>query len=384
MERISSAEFQELLQAADPVSISIYLPTEEVGLAPSQRRAELQNFETEVTKELDTAEVPDALRRKISEKFAEIRENPALWEVNQKGLALFLSPNFSKVLRLPSPVRRLISVSHRFHLKPLIHLFSQPCEFYVLFLAKKEVSLFYGDCYEFKKATAPDLPQSVEEVTGVEVNERDLQFHTSPSGGAGGRPAVFHGSSSWKDDKNKYLEKFLQQVDKAVSKYLQNHKQPLLLSGAERLVTLYREVNSYPQLLKELWLKRNDDAKALSELYGQALDVMAPYFVEQEKKDVEAVLAKGNIDRFSVELDEILRQARMGRVDTLLVAEGIREWGTFNPDTLAVTYSSQPTAGTHDLLDTACVETVVNGGKAYVLPLEQIPEQKHAAAIFRY
>lgn len=384
MERISNSEFQELLQATDPVSVSIYFPTEEVGLAPTKRRAELQNFETEVVKELEAAKVPEALRRKMSEKFAELRENPDLWEVNQKGLALFLSPTFSKVLRLPSPVRRLISVSQRFHLKPLIHLFSQPCQFYVLFLAKKEVSLFHGDCYEFKKVSVPDLPQSVEEVTGVEVNERSLQFHTSPSGGAGGRPAVFHGSSSWKDDKNKYLEKFLQQVDKAVTKYLQGRKQPLLLSGAERLVTLYQEVNSYPHLLKDVWLKRSDDAKSLSELYGQALDTLAPYFIEQQKKDVEEVLAKGNVDRFSVELDEILRQARMGRVDTLLVAEGIREWGTFNPDTLAVTYSSQPTAGAHDLLDTACVETVINGGKAYVLPLEQIPEQKHAAAIFRY
>jgi hypothetical protein len=385
MDKIALTDFQKLLEYSHPFSISLYFSSDEVGLEPLKRKAEFQSLEKEILDQLNQLGATEPEIKQVVRSLNQIKEKDELWAIGPKGFAAFISPDFCQLFQLPIEVKNLALISFRFHLKPLIRLLAQPCEFYLLSLTKKKIQLYKGDLYGLESVDVPDLPKSFEEVVGVETSERHLQFHTrttTPHGG--GRPAIFHGSSSWGDDKHKYLARYLQQVDHAVEKLLRDTNLPLILSGVERMVTTYQGANTYAHLLPELFIKGSNALANSSKLHTKALEILEPYFVQQEKDVIEKYFAHGGTNQFSFELEEILREARLGRVDTLVVAQGVREWGQFNPDTLQVTHSAEPTTEAHDLLDIACAQTLLTGGRAFVLPPDQIPLQKPAAAVFRY
>lgn len=386
MEKITIDDFQELFNYSNSLSVSLYLATDEVGLQATKRKAELQNLEKDVMEQLQQQQVSKVFISKVKDTLDKVKSSDTVWDVRQKSLALFISPDFYRLFQLPITVKNLTSVSKRFHLKPLIQLLSDPQDFYVLSLSKKSVELYKGDRYEMKKVPVPGLPQTLEEVVGVETGDRHLQFHTStttPNGG--GRPAAFHGQSMpWKDDKQRYLERFLQAVDTAVTKYLKDQTTPLIVSGVERMITTYHNVTQNNATLKDIALSGNDKDLSLSDLHQKSLQVLQPYFIQQEKEKLQIFLDRKSSSQFSEQLDEILRQAQLGRVDTIAVAQGMREWGQFDPQNLSVTYSDSSNPAAHDLLDTACAVSIMNGGKAYLLPPEQLPAGKHVIAVFRY
>lgn len=386
MHKITLADFEELFKRTHSPSISIYFSTDDAGLEATKRKALLQNNERTVMEQLQKFDMPEMLVKQVAHTFALLRDDDVVWEVSQKSLAIFVSPDFYRVYQLPIKVKSFVHVSSRFHLKPLIRLVAESSDFYILSLAKKSVTLFQGDRYSLKKIQLPDLPQTMEEVVGVETSGRHLQFHTGTATPRGSdRPASFHGQSSpWKDDKQRYVRRFLQAIDKVITDYLENTKAPLLLSGVERMLTTYWEIATYPQVVPELCLKGNGEEDSLTLLHELAFECLEPYFMQQEKDEVESVMDSGNRRYFSLELDEILREAHLGRVDKVMVAQGIREWGQFDPKTLAVTYADETTPETHDLLDTVCAVTLMNGGKAYVLPPEEMPNHQEIVALFRY
>ncbi len=385
MEKVSLTDFQQLLEYSHPFSISLYLSSDEVGLEPLKRKAEFQDLEREILDQINQLGASQAEVKRVTRCLNEIKNKDELWEIGPRGFAAFMSPDFCQLFQLPIEVKNLALISYRFHLKPLIRLLTQPCEFYLLSLTKKKIQLYKGDRYGLEPVEVPDLPKSFEEVVGVETSERHLQFHTQTASNRGGtRPAIYHGSSSWGDDKHKYLARYLQQVDNAVEKYLRASNLPLILSGVERMITTYQGANTYAHLVAHLIIKGSNALANLSALHKKALELLEPYLLQQEKQLVEKYFAHGGTNQFSFEIEEILREARLGRVDTLVVAQGVREWGQFNPDTLKVIQTGEPTPEAHDLLDIACAQTLLTGGRAYVLPPEQIPQHHSAAAVFRY
>ncbi len=77
----------------------------------------------------------------------------------------------------------------------------------------------------------------------------------------------------------------------------------------------------------------------------------------------------------------------MGRVESLFVAVGHQQWGTFDPDTHRAYLHPSAEPGDEDLLDLAVVQTLLHGGNVYMVNLEEMPDDPmHGplAAVFRY
>ncbi len=385
MERFNPQGFYELLHASHPRSVSIYLPTPEVGADGNRRDVQLRDLVEKVLDQLKSVELKKNEHKNVMKVVDEMLSSDEFWRQGNKGFAIFVSPHLQKWYRLPIDILPLAIVSYRFHLKPLIPLVTEHEDFYLLSLSKQRVELFCGDRYGLHKEEVVGMPKDLEEVVGTDTGERQLQFHTRSTSSSGGRrPAVYHGQSSWKDDKQKYLNRFLQQVDNAVTKHLETQKAPLILSGVEKMLTEYVIINTYPHLLKEVVLQGNREGDSLKNLHTEALQKLQSYFYDQERAKIEKYLTHGSPRRISTKIDEILRQARMGKVDTVLVARGVRKWGKFDENTLAVDVEDKQTPQNHDLFDLACAETMLNGGTAYVLPPEFIPTPEPIAAVFRY
>jgi hypothetical protein len=384
MGKFDATTLRQSIDHIHPLCISLYLSTDEVGLQSTKKKVLLQNAEREVLRKLDVLQVSSENKEKIQQAIEELKKNEAVEDLKPTGLAAFISPESSQVFYLDSQVKNITLVAERFHLKPILLELGRELDFYVLSLTQDSVDLYKGNRTSLEKITVPNLPKNMVEVVGTESDGRHLQFHTSTSSpGGGSRPASFHGhSESWKDDHHRYLTKFLQAVEKAVSDFLEETPTPLLLMGAERMITEYRTITKYHLLLDEA-LGANDGSRSMSELHGEAL-AKVPQNVEIEKAFLQEIMDTGAAERFSFQLDDILRQAYLGRVQTVFVAEDLEVWGKYDAQNFTVERFDSYQAGAEDLLNLACVLTLSKGGKAFALPVEEMPEQKQAVAIFRY
>ena len=83
-------------------------------------------------------------------------------------------------------------------------------------------------------------------------------------------------------------------------------------------------------------------------------------------------------------LKEILPAAFHGRVEVLFVADGIEQWGKFDPLENTVELQQKIAPGDQDLLNSAAVKTFANGGTVYLAEPGDVPGDGLLAALFRY
>lgn len=76
--------------------------------------------------------------------------------------------------------------------------------------------------------------------------------------------------------------------------------------------------------------------------------------------------------------------AYYGRVEELFVAVGVQQWGTFNRDTNTIEIHQEAEVGDDDLLNSAAIQTILNGGTVYAVEPEKVPAEAPLAAVFRY
>ena len=149
------------------------------------------------------------------------------------------------------------------------------------------------------------------------------------------------------------------------------------------MVSLYKEVASYPHVTEEFVEGRPDNLTA-EELFQRAKAIVEPIFKKEEmeaKEKFEALLGTG---KASSMLEEVLPAAFSGRVEVLFVPLGVQVWGKWKKATHEMELTSREDPEARDLLDLAAVETLRSRGKVYVVSPEEVPGGKDVAAIFRY
>jgi hypothetical protein len=384
MKNISLAEFQNLSEYQAPNCISLYVVTPEVGAEGHMQPAHLHNAFRKALQKVSFSDKKEEER--IEKIFTKIANSEILRTQRVAGFAVFIGSDDYWWYQLPVVFEPFVEVSQRFHLKPLIPMVMQQPKFYVLSLSKQKVQFFKGDNDGLIEEKVEGLPENIEAVVGTETEPNQLQFHTSTIGTGGGkRPAQFHGPS-WKDDQQKYLEKFMAAVTSAVTAHLQNKKEkyPLIVAGVERMITEYTNINKNPDFDQKLTILGNFDKEPPESFHNKCLDIIKPFLTSQAVERVDDVIKRDSPDKFSISLTEILKQARLGRIDTLLVTQNQHVWGNFNPDNLQVIQDMKPNSKNSDLLDVACIETLFTNGKVFVVPKEDMPKGALLAAIFRY
>jgi hypothetical protein len=215
--------------------------------------------------------------------------------------------------------------------------------------------------------------------------ERQLQFHTAtgPSGGKGSRAAAFHGHGGVVQDDKVDILRYFHKVDDGLRKLLAGEQAPLMLAGVDYLLPLYREANTYPHLI-EAGIEGNPDNLSAEELHQQAWAIVQPRFLEERIEAAKRFRQFADTDQASDDLAEVVPAAYHGRVETLFVALDLQQWGTFDPATNEVQLHQDTKPGDQDLLDSAAVQTLLNGGSVYAVEPEQMPVEAPLAALLRY
>jgi hypothetical protein len=271
----------------------------------------------------------------------------------------------------------------RFHIKPLLPLFSSDGRFYVLALSQNEVRILQCTRFSSMALDLPELSGGLQAVLNYDDTGKALQFHTGTADSDGRRSALFHGHGIGVDDAKDEIVQYFRRIDAVISRILQNETAPLVLAGVDYLLPLYRSVSGYGNLAED-GIQGNPDSLPAQTLHARAWEIVQPHFAASQAQEGARLQQLVGTGLASGDLPEIVAASVQGRVDVLFVATGQQQWGILTPDESRVKLVAQADAGSEDLLNRAAVETLLHGGRVFALHPEQVPLEAAAAAIFRF
>jgi len=387
MDILTRAELEQLMHKEQQWCVSIYMPTHRTGREAQQDPIRLKNLLGEAEKRLSARGVSTRDVQKMLEPASKFLQDSYFWQHQSDGLAIFLSSNRVRRYRLPLNFEEFVAVMDHFHIKPLLPLFTGDGQFYILALSQNEVRLLNGTRYSVNEVDIGQVVGSLAEAIPSDDHQASLQLHTSGSAGgmAGDGSVTFHGQGGGSESAKNDLLRYFRLVADGLTEFLQGDRVPLVVAGVEYLLPIYKEVNTYPNLI-DMVIKGNPDLLSADELHKSAWDIIRPLFQAAQEEAVAHYqqLAGQASERVADTLEKIVPAAYHGRVETLFVAAGVQQWGVFNPVTNEIELHDQIESGDEPLLDLAAVQTYLKGGIVYAVEPEKVPGGTSAAAVLRY
>lgn len=382
MDIITMEKLTTLLAVRSDWCISLFMPTYRAGQKTEQNPIRFKNLLGEAEKQLLAKSLGKAKVDAILKKARNLFEASAFWQHQSDGLALFIADDVLHLFRLPIAFAEKVVVTTRFHIKPLLPLLNSDGSFHVLAISHKQVRLFAGNQYAADEIDLGDTPAALSDTLPSEWPKQNLQYQTGTPSAGGTQAAMYHGHDSGNEIKDR-LQKWFRLIDKEVAELLSHTHSPLVLAGVDNLFPLYKEINTYPNLVEE-GISGNPDRMTAKDFHPLAWAIVKPMF----HKDREAGLAKyrqlADTELTTKDVAEAVLAAKHGRVETLFVALGVQVWGSLNQEDEKVTLSDTKQPGYEDLLDLAAIHTLVNGGSVFAVSAEDVPSQNHIAAVLRY
>jgi hypothetical protein len=388
MDILTRAELEQLMRKEKQGCVSIYLPTHRTGTDAQQDPIRLKNLLGKAEKDLSDRGMGRRDVQKMLEPASILLQDFDFWQHQSDGLAIFLSSNGIRRYRLPLNLEEFVTVMDRFHIKPLLPLFTGDGQFYILALSQNEVRLLLGTRYSVSQIDIGQVGGSLAEAIPSTNHQMSLQLHSSGSTGgmSGAGSATFHGQGGGSDgsDKNELL-RYFRLVSDGLTEFLQGDRVPLVLAGVEFLLPIYKEANTYPNLIDTV-ITGNPDLLSADELHKSAWDILSPRFQVAHEEAIAHYrqLAGQASERVTDTLEKIVLAASDGRIETLFIAAGVQQWGIFNPDTNEINLHDQMESGDEPLLDLAAVQTYLKGGTVYTVEPDKVPGGTSAAAVLRY
>ncbi len=382
MDLLSRDELRSLMEESGSACVSLYLPTHRAGAETQQDPIRFKNLLKQAEERLMTNGLRRADAGGILGPAQRLLKDATFWQHQSDGLAVFASRGTFRHFRLPFQFNELVVVTDRFHIKPLLTLLSGDGRFYILAFSKNQVRLLLGTRFSVTEVNLESLPTSLVDALGFEEREKQLQFHVAAQGAA-----IFHGHGGGGTDEavhKKDLLRYFRRIDKGLQDVVRAERVPLVLAGVDYLLPIYREANTYAELVPE-GVEGNPDGLSAADLHGKAWAILRPHFAKEQQRAAAQFQELAGTERASRDLQRIVPAACQGRVDSLFVAVGVQQWGRFEADAGDVVVHDSHEPGDQDLLDLAAVQTLVHAGEVYAVEAGQVPDSgSPVAAVFRY
>lgn len=384
MDQFTNHDLELLTSDRTGVCLSLYLRTHLTGTEILQDQTRFRNLLSRAEEELADLGMPAAKARNMIEQARRFDSDKAFWQYQSHGLAIFLTDGLFRAYRLPIEFDDLLVVSGRFHLKPLLPMISETIQYYLLALSRGGVRLFEGNRFGLEEVPLA-IAKGMEEALMSDRNEAYEHYHVRSGGGASRETALFYGRGEGRDDDNDRVTRYFRTVNEEIQGFLKDKKAPLVLAGVEYLLPLYREANTYPGLLSD-GVTGNFEPVRAEELHQKAWPVVESLLRKQRQEaedEFHKLLGTGKASTFT---PEIVPASYQGRVSTLLVSSRKHAWGTVDRSKAgAVSHMcKQEEQGCEDLYDFAAIQTLLKGGRVYVMDEDAVADNEPIAAVFRY
>ncbi|MCS6883271.1 MAG: hypothetical protein RMK84_19535 [Oscillochloridaceae bacterium] len=382
LEYLTRDMFLDLARPAAEGCLSIYLPVGDAGgrAAASRLRQILRGFE----EHLDARSGAPAMVANHLRAARELVEELARQTNNHAACVLFAWPDRSVTYRVPGPVPELVVLGQWPHLKPLAPLVTDRAAYYVLSLGKAGVQLFAGNGAALEPRELPGAPSGLDELLQYDDFEPQRQLHPGVPGAGGERGPVFHGHGDAADELKSQIQRYCQQIDRALLRTVPETRTPLVLCGTAYVLAIYRAVSRYPAICDNA-IVGSPARLTLTELGARAWEIVRPDPTEERRaarERYEALAARNN-HRVAATLRLVLPAAVAGQVDTLLVALDREQWGRYDPQTGEMAFHAKQEIGDDDLLNLAAVLSMQCGATVHAAPAGEVPGDEGCAAILR-
>jgi Bacterial archaeo-eukaryotic release factor family 3 len=376
---LNREELQSLIGKQNDHCVSIYLPTHLTEGENRQDPDRLKNLLQEAENRLLARGLWATKAHELLKPAQQLLDQGYLWRHQRDGLALFLTENFFRYYSLPLRFPKLVDVTDRFHLRPLLRYFTSDGQFYLLALNQNRVRVFQGSRYCLNEIFLEGMPVSLDDPLG-EDNHKILRFHPdAPSWGI--RAAVCRDKPE-EDEVLKYrLLRFFRWIDSSLRDLLREEHAPLVLAGAEYLHPIYRTASAYPHILFE-GIHSDLQQMALEELHKKTWTIVQSYYQRARREAEELYWELTGTGKTTNRVSDAIAAAVHGRIDTLFVQVNVQSLGSFDAQQNGATPHADPQFG-DELLDLMALRTLTTGGTVFAVPREQMPYISPVAAIFR-
>jgi hypothetical protein len=360
-------QVDRLLANRAPSSVSIYVPTDPVS-ANLGERIELGNLAAEALGQLADTGIAKRDLVAIEQEIGDLIADEGFWRYQARSLALFATREGLTTFRLPNRLQSAVVVSNRFHLKPLLRAVTFPQVALVLALAQGSVRLVeVSPDVEPAEVRLPDMP-------------RDAASAAGKSSLADRAPVRrIQGS----EGRKLRLRQYARQIDQALRPFLGGLEVPLILAATEPLDSIFRSVNSSPQLAPTT-ITGNPQRTPNAELAARAREVLDDLYARELRETRELFDARLTEGRALLDVGDVARAATYGAIDTVLVDIDEVVPGSIDEKSGAVTLSSSLGADRYGVVDEIARRAWLAGGRVLAVRRDAIPAQGAVAAILRY
>lgn len=364
----TQSEIADLATERAEACVSIYLPTTPVTQDAQADRIELKNLLKAASAELHDAGTDKRAVSAIEAAVEELIADDEFWAHQARSLALFATPDRLRTYRLPNRLEATAQVADRFHVKPLLRAVAFPHSAYVLVLAAGGVRLVEVSAdLPPHRVHVPDMPRDAQHALGRRTI-RDANFPGGGGEGAGER---------------ELLTRYARRVDSALRPVLSGHERPLILAAAEPLASIWRRVNSYPNLADEA-IGGNAERLSDGELAGRAREILDGIYAAELRSLAETFEARRARGYATGDIAQAARAATFGAIETLVVDMDAVIPGTVDPEDGSVSFAEGASAASYGVADEIAGRALAGGARVIAARRDDVPGGGSLAALLRY
>ncbi|MEO8932900.1 MAG: hypothetical protein ABI295_01220 [Xanthomarina sp.] len=319
----------------------------------------------------------------------ELIDNSSFWREQSDGLAIFIAEGVFKHYTLPVHFEEFHYISNSFYLKPLMPMFVGDGNFYLMLLERRNVKLYECNRHSFTEITIDDLiPEGKRDRVGYDYEEKNLQFRSAHAGSGlhgGTSQALFHGQEAATGKKKNEIKKYFRAINDGINPLIHEENMPMLIVSQDFLFDIYKEVNTYSNLIEES-LNVNFDDTEIFEIHEMAWEKMEPIFDQKRKDKIALFMEDQGSGKTAIGIDRIIPAAINGKVDTLFCENLEDIFGTYKEENNKITATqSLENEHTVSLMNIAAIKTFLKDGDVYLLDKEEMPNpNSRINALYRY
>lgn len=374
--------------------VSIFMPTHRQAVpSGSQDRIRLGNLlktaSQKLHKILDKREA-----RNLVERLEDI-ESSFDYHHFKDGLAIFLSPDFESVHRLPFAVEERVVVGDKFALAEIMRAANRSNAYGLLLITGEKAQFLLGKGKVIEETTECGFPMNLieDEPADQRIISSSLNHHSwypartrGPSGDAP-LPGCYAPDESQHIQKQK--QQFFRRVHAACHDLFKNYKIPLVICAVQELAAALESELSRSNLYPLAVLPGSHEKTARSTLgelaWSQIRDAMKSRSQEKLRVFMESLGEK----RSASGIEEVWKNCRIYPAEVLLVEKGFTGQAS---DLQGSNYSGAGEAQAEtdfdepgrNLLDESIAYVLDQGGEVIFTEPESLTQHGRVAAIFRY
>lgn len=254
--------------------------------------------------------------------------------------------------------------------------------FYLLMLERSNVKLYECTRHSITEIIIDDsIPETKQDVVGHDYEQKNLQFRS----GQGAGDAIYHGQEAATGKMKNEIKRYLKAINDGLAPLFREENMPMLIAAQDPLFDMYKEVNSYPNLMDEN-LKVNFGDIDIYEAHELAWEKMAPVFDQKRKDKIALFFKEQGTGKTAIGIDEIIPAAFNGKISVLFCENKTDIFGNYQEENSLITVTqSEEDDNTVSLMNVAAVKTFLNSGEVYLLDKEEMPNpNSRINALYRY